>query len=220
MSTSANAASERVAVFASGASASGLQVSETVLPVNVFGTEQLFQAYAFQGEREEEQLLVLVHRRANAGNVVPIVRLHSGCVTGDIFQSMRCDCYQQLQACLKIVLDSPFGAVVYLPYHEGRGIGLFKKIQAYALQDQGADTVDANTALGAPVDARDYRLAARALAYLGLTHIRLLCNNPAKVEALTALNIRVVDRISLAGRPNRHNERYLMTKRTRMGHAI
>ncbi len=198
----------------------GYQVSETVLPVNVFGSEHVFRAYAFQGEHEEEQLLVLVHRRENAGNVVPIVRLHSGCVTGDIFQSMRCDCYQQLQACLKIVIGSPFGAIVYLPYHEGRGIGLFKKIQAYALQDDGADTVDANTAIGAPVDARDYGLAAKALTHLGLTHVRLLCNNPAKIDALTTLGIRVVDRITLASRPNRHNERYLMTKRTRMRHVV
>jgi GTP cyclohydrolase II len=205
---------------AGDAAGAGYQVSETVLPVNVFGSEHMFRAYAFQGEREEEQLLVLVHRRANAGNAVPIVRLHSGCVTGDIFHSMRCDCYQQLQACLKIVLDSPFGAVVYLPYHEGRGIGLFKKIQAYALQDDGADTVDANTAIGAPVDARDYGLAAKALAHLVLAHVRLLCNNPAKIDALKALGIRVVDRITLASRPNRHNERYLMTKRTRMRHVI
>lgn len=211
---------KRTAACEAEARATGLQISETVLPVNAFGSEHVFRAYAFQGEREEEQLIVLVHRRDDAGDALPIVRLHSGCVTGDIFQSLRCDCYQQLQACLKIIISSPFGAIVYLPYHEGRGIGLFKKIQAYALQDQGADTVDANTAIGVPVDARDYGLAARALTHLGLTHLRLLCNNPTKIEALTALGIRVVDRITLTGRPNRHNARYLMTKRTRMKHAI
>ncbi|HWK37800.1 MAG TPA: GTP cyclohydrolase II [Hyphomicrobium sp.] len=193
---------------------------ETVLPMEFGGAEFQFRAYAFQGQREEEQLLVLVHRRPNAGGMLPLVRLHSGCVTGDIFHSRRCDCYQQLQSSLEIVLASSFAAIVYLPYHEGRGIGLFKKIQTYALQEQGLDTVDANIAIGAPVDARDYRLAAQALIHLGLNEVRLLCNNPAKAKALASLGVRVVERISIIGSPNPHNERYLMTKRVRMGHSI
>lgn len=196
------------------------QVVETVLPIEFGGFEFQFRAHAFQGRREEEQLLVLVHRRAIASGALPIVRLHSGCVTGDIFHSRRCDCYQQLQSCLEIVLASSFGAIVYLPYHEGRGIGLFKKMQTYALQEQGLDTVDANIAIGAPVDARDYRLAVQALIHLGMNEVRLLCNNPAKAEALTSLGVRVVERISITGVPNPHNERYLMTKRMRMGHSI
>jgi len=196
------------------------QVVETVLPVEFGGAEFQFRAYAFQGQREEEQLLVLVHGRASAGGALPIVRLHSGCVTGDIFHSRRCDCYQQLQTCLEIVLASSLGAIVYLPYHEGRGIGLFKKVQTYALQEQGFDTVDANIAIGAPVDARDYRLAAQALVHLGLNEVRLLCNNPAKAKALTSLGVHVVERISITGSPNPHNERYLETKRVRMGHSI
>jgi len=216
-----NSAETRVAGKAAGtADAPEFQVVETTMPIEFGGAEFQLRAYAFQGRREEEQLLVLVHRRANAGGALPIVRLHSGCVTGDIFHSRRCDCCQQLQSCLEIVLASSLGAIVYLPYHEGRGIGLFKKMQTYALQEQGLDTVDANIAIGAPVDARDYRLAAQALTHLGLNEVRLLCNNPAKDKALTSLGVRVVERISITGTSNPHNERYLMTKRMRMGHSI
>ncbi|KWT71380.1 3,4-dihydroxy-2-butanone 4-phosphate synthase [Hyphomicrobium sulfonivorans] len=210
----------QVNVMASIADAPALEVVETALPIAVDGREQMFRAYAFQGAKEEEQLLVLVHGDASAGQALPLVRLHSGCVTGDIFHSMRCDCYEQLQASLKAVLESSHGAIVYMPYHEGRGIGLFKKMRAYALQERGVDTVDANTAIGAPVDARDFGLAAKALAYLGLNEIRLLCNNPAKVEALAGFGITIAERISVASKPNRHNERYLNTKRDRMGHQI
>lgn len=213
-------ASPTVAAFVSARKADEIEVVETALPVEVGGVERMFQAFAFEGAREDEQLLVLVHREANAEDVVPIVRVHSGCVTGDIFHSLRCDCYQQLQACLDIILDSPFGAVVYLPYQEGRGIGLFKKLQAYALQERGIDTVDANTAIGAPVDARDYDLAAHALAHLELTEIRLLTNNPAKEQALAARGIRVVERLPIVGDANKHNKRYLLTKRDRMGHDL
>ena len=148
------------------------------------------------------------------------MRIHSGCVTGDIFHSLRCDCYQQLQAALKVITDAPFGAIVYVPYHEGRGIGLFKKIQAYALQDQGLDTVEANISVGAPVDSRDYDLSARALIDLGMGEIKLLSNNPAKEQALKALGIRVAERVPIVVTPNKFNKRYLETKRARMAHKI
>ena len=151
---------------------------------------------------------------------VPIVRVHSGCVTGDIFHSLRCDCYQQLQAALKTISESPLGVIVYVPYHEGRGIGLFKKIQAYALQDQGLDTIEANIEVGAPIDSRDYALTARILSQLGMTEIKLLSNNPAKEQALKALGIRVVERLPIIMKPNPHNKRYLETKRRRMSHKI
>ena len=210
----------RMNVVVSMAGVPNLEVVETALPVAVDGEERMFRAFAFQGEHEEEQLLVLVHGQAGAGPELPLVRLHSGCVTGDIFHSMRCDCYEQLQISLRQILASPHGAIVYMPYHEGRGIGLFKKMRAYALQERGVDTVDANTAIGAPVDARDFVLAAQALAHLGLKEIRLLCNNPAKMEALSGLGIKIAERISVLSKPNPHNERYLATKRNRMGHQI
>ena len=194
---------------------------ETVLPIALDGRELTLEAHAYQGDRAEEQVLVLIHRATNvAKNELPVVRIHSGCVTGDIFHSLRCDCYQQLQAALKAITAAPLGAIVYVPYHEGRGIGLFKKIQAYALQDQGQDTIDANLSVGAPVDSRDYDLSARALIDLGMRDIKLLSNNPAKERALKAKGIRVVERMGIVVPPNKFNKRYLETKRARMDHEI
>ncbi|MEQ1651895.1 MAG: GTP cyclohydrolase II [Hyphomicrobium sp.] len=194
---------------------------ETVLPIAFEGRELTLEAHAFQGETAEEQVLVLIHRAPNAAkSTLPVVRIHSGCVTGDIFHSLRCDCYQQLQAALKVITASSFGAIVYVPYHEGRGIGLFKKIQAYALQDQGLDTIEANISVGAPVDSRDYELSARALIDLGMGEIKLLSNNPAKEQALKAKGIRVAERVPIVVPPNKFNKRYLETKRSRMAHKI
>jgi GTP cyclohydrolase II len=194
---------------------------KTILPIAFEGRELSLEAHAFQGDAEEEQVLVLIHRSAAATTeTIPVVRIHSGCVTGDIFHSLRCDCYQQLQAALKVVTDSQLGAIVYVPYHEGRGIGLFKKIQTYALQDQGLDTVEANISVGEPVDSRDYELSARALADLGMREIKLLSNNPAKEQALKGLGIRVVERLPIVVTPNKFNKRYLETKRSRMAHKI
>ena len=196
---------------------------ETILPIESRGRELMLEAHAYQGETEEEQVLVLVHRdqKGMNGSVpVPVVRVHSGCVTGDIFHSLRCDCYQQLQAALKVITEVAFGVIVYVPYHEGRGIGLFKKIQAYALQDQGLDTVEANIEVGAPIDSRDYALTARVLRDLGMSEIKLLSNNPAKEQALKAHGIRVVERLPIVVVPNKFNKRYLETKRARMAHKI
>lgn len=194
---------------------------KTVLPIAFEGRELSLETHAFQGDSAEEQVLVLIHRGPTASkDTLPAVRIHSGCVTGDIFHSLRCDCYQQLQAALKIITSSPLGAIVYVPYHEGRGIGLFKKIQAYALQDQGLDTVEANIRVGAPVDSRDYELSARALIDLGMSEIKLLSNNPAKEQALKALGIRVTERVPIVVAPNKFNKRYLETKRSRMAHKI
>ncbi len=194
---------------------------ETVLPIEFAGRELLFEAHAYQGDTPEEQVLALVHRGANVPEgTLPIVRVHSGCVTGDIFHSLRCDCYQQLQVALKVISESPLGAVVYVPYHEGRGIGLFKKIQAYALQDRGLDTVEANIRVGEPVDGRDYELTARVLRDLDMTEIKLLSNNPAKEQALKALGIGVAERVPIVVPPNKFNARYLETKRARMAHKL
>lgn len=194
---------------------------QTVLPIAFDGQELVLEAHAYQGEAAEEQALVLVHRDANAAaGEVPVVRVHSGCVTGDIFHSLRCDCYQQLQAALKVVTTAPLGVIVYVPYHEGRGIGLFKKIQAYALQDQGRDTIEANIEVGAPVDSRDYELTARILRDLAMPSIKLLSNNPAKEQSLKAHGIDVVERVPIVVPPNPHNKRYLDTKRHRMSHSL
>ncbi|MBK9078011.1 MAG: GTP cyclohydrolase II [Hyphomicrobium sp.] len=194
---------------------------ETVLPIALEGRELTLEAHAYQGDTTEEQVLVLIHRAPNvAKDEIPVVRIHSGCVTGDIFHSLRCDCYQQLQAALKVLTTAPYGAIVYVPYHEGRGIGLFKKIQAYALQDKGLDTVEANISVGAPVDSRDYDLSARVLVDLGMSEVKLLSNNPAKEQALKAKGIRIAERVPIVVPPNKFNKRYLETKRARMAHKI
>jgi GTP cyclohydrolase II/3,4-dihydroxy 2-butanone 4-phosphate synthase/GTP cyclohydrolase II len=195
--------------------------AQTILPIEFRGREVQLEARAYQGADPTCQALVLVHRQEmEPHNVVPIVRVHSGCVTGDIFHSLRCDCYPQLQAAIERIVTSPVGVLVYLPYQEGRGIGLVNKIRAYALQDQGYDTVDANVAIGAPIEARDYDLAAHILFDLGYPEIRLLTNNPAKVEALQSEGVEVVEQMPLIVKPSSHNTRYLKTKKERMAHKL
>src|SRR5215471_6470577 len=150
-------------------------------------------------------------------DTVPLVRLHSECLTGDVLGSLRCDCGQQLHAALEVIAEAASGVLLYLP-QEGRGIGLANKIRAYALQDRGLDTVDANLALGLPVDRRDYAAAAAILRSLGLNQVRLLTNNPLKSQALQRHGIEVVERVPLSIPPNPVNQRYLRTKADRMGH--
>jgi GTP cyclohydrolase II len=147
----------------------------------------------------------------------PLVRLHSECLTGDVLGSLKCDCGPQLQAAIAEIETSGWGILLYLR-QEGRGIGLINKLRAYALQDQGFDTVDANTRLGFAVDARNFRIAARMLALLGQRQIRLLTNNPQKVETLGAAGVEVIERVPHILPANPHNVRYLATKRDRTGH--
>lgn len=194
--------------------------AQTVLPIEFNGRELELEARAYQGNDPTAQAMALIHRIEGSTATVPVVRVHSGCVTGDIFHSLRCDCYQQLQAAMKRIIDEPLGVLIYLPYHEGRGIGLLNKIRAYALQDQGMDTVDANVEIGAPIDARDYDLAADILFDLGYPEIRLLTNNPAKVDALRVEGIKVVEQLSVVTKPSIYNKRYLETKRVRMAHKL
>lgn len=209
--------------------------AQTILPIEFKGRELLLEARAYQGKDPAMQAFVLIKRGdgaggsksnggnghgASSGHGIPLVRVHSGCVTGDIFHSLRCDCYAQLQAALDRIVNTELGVLLYLPYHEGRGIGLVNKIRAYALQDQGFDTVDANIEIGAPIDAREYGLAAEILFDLGFTEIKLLSNNPAKVEAMKAEGIKVVEQVSVVTPPHTYNKRYLETKKLRMAHKI
>ena len=149
-----------------------------------------------------------------------LVRMHSECLTGDVFGSQRCDCGAQLNASMAAIAAEGRGIVLYLRGHEGRGIGLLAKLRAYHLQDGGVDTVDANTALGLPVDAREYSAGAQMLADLGVTSIRLLTNNPAKVRGLAEFGLKVTGTVPLPVTPTPHNLRYLIAKRDRLGHLI
>ena len=151
----------------------------------------------------------------------PLVRMHSSCFTGDLVESLRCDCGDQLSMALKMIASEGRGALVYLP-QEGRGIGLARKIQAYALQEQGMDTVEANHALGFKADMRDYGIGIQILKDLGLKEIRLLTNNPKKTEAfnLRGFDLKVVDQVPIVCEPNPHNKAYLETKREKLGHQF
>jgi 3,4-dihydroxy 2-butanone 4-phosphate synthase/GTP cyclohydrolase II len=150
----------------------------------------------------------------------PLVRVHSECLTGDALGSLRCDCGSQLQEAIRLVSQSDGGAVIYMRGHEGRGIGLANKIRAYALQDKGSDTVEANEALGFPDDARDYAIAAQIIKALGISHLTLLTNNPRKVDALVRYGIDVTSRQPLVVTPNPFNSGYLNSKREKLGHVI
>lgn len=149
-----------------------------------------------------------------------LVRVHSECLTGDILGSMRCDCGAQLDAAMRAIDADGRGVILYLRGHEGRGIGLMHKLQAYQLQDAGADTVDANLELGLPADARDYGIGAQILADLGVRSMRLLSNNPAKRAGLEGYGLSIAERVPLVIEPNAHNARYLATKAERMGHDL
>ena len=147
------------------------------------------------------------------------MRLHSECLTGDALGSLKCDCGPQLHAAIRAIEENGWGILLYLR-QEGRGIGLINKLRAYALQDQGFDTVDANVRLGFAVDARDFGVAARMLALLGQDRVRLLTNNPLKVAGLEAAGVTVVERVPHQLPANPHNARYLATKRDRTGHQL
>jgi len=195
--------------------------AQTVLPMELKDGIHHLEARAYQGAAAEQQALVLINRgKGPEAGAVPLVRVHSGCVTGDVFHSLRCDCYLQLQAALERIVHTPNGVLIYLPYQEGRGIGLVDKIRAYAMQDRGADTVEANIQVGAPVDGREYGLAAHILKELDFNQVRLLTNNPVKIEALQNLGIEVIEREELVTPVNRYNRRYIETKRIRMAHEL
>lgn len=184
------------------------------LPVAASTTGEIV-AFRTPGDPREHIALILGQRDGS----VPVVRLHSECLTGDVLGSLKCDCGPQLHGALDRIADAQWGILLYLR-QEGRGIGLINKLRAYALQDQGFDTVDANVRLGFSVDARDFSIAAQMLKLLSVPAVRLLTNNPAKVARLQKEGIDVVERLPLAIAPNPYNARYLDTKRDRTGHKL
>ncbi len=177
-----------------------------------------FRAVAYRSDIDGSEHVALVAGDIGDGRDV-LVRVHSECLTGDVFGSHRCDCGPQLHAALRTVAEEGRGVVLYIKGHEGRGIGLLDKLRAYALQDQGRDTVDANTDLGLPVDARDYGTGAQILVDLGVRTMRLLTNNPAKRAGLEGYGLSIAERVPLVVPPNEYNATYLGTKASRMGHA-
>jgi 3,4-dihydroxy 2-butanone 4-phosphate synthase/GTP cyclohydrolase II len=194
------------------------RVAETRLPTR-FGD---FTAFGYRIAIDRSEHVALVYGDpATLGRHEPVLtRVHSECLTGDVFGSSRCDCGPQLDEAMERIVAEGRGIVVYLRGHEGRGIGLLAKLQAYQLQDGGRDTVDANLDLGLPADARHYGAATQILKDLGVRSVRLLTNNPAKTEGLESYGVRVAARIPLTPHPNDHNIAYLRTKRDRMGHDL
>ncbi|MEU3955830.1 bifunctional 3,4-dihydroxy-2-butanone-4-phosphate synthase/GTP cyclohydrolase II [Streptomyces achromogenes] len=189
--------------------------AETRLPTR-HGT---FTAYGYRSTVDGVEHVALVHGDLGDGRDV-LVRVHSECLTGDVFGSLRCDCGPQLDTALGRIQEEGRGVVVYLRGHEGRGIGLLSKLRAYELQEQGHDTLDANLELGLPADARDYGAGAQILADLGVREVRLMTNNPDKTDALRRHGIEVTGREPMPVQAGEHNLRYLRTKRDRMGHDL
>jgi 3,4-dihydroxy 2-butanone 4-phosphate synthase/GTP cyclohydrolase II len=179
----------------------------------------MFTALVYKAPDSPHEHLAMVMGNVQGQQDV-LVRVHSECLTGDTFGSLRCDCRQQLEASLAAVGREGRGVVVYLRGHEGRGIGLTHKLRAYALQDDGMDTVDANLSLGLQVDARDYTVGARILQDLGITSMRLLTNNPAKYRCIAEFGLQISEKVPLHTPPTRENHAYLMTKQSRMGHTL
>jgi GTP cyclohydrolase II len=193
-----------------------------------------FRIFGIEGRKPGEEAVAIQHgtvtstsngasnrssRAAAKSGKAPMVRVHSQCLTGDVFTSERCDCRAQLEFSLRKIAKEPSGVLLYLP-QEGRGIGLINKLKAYQLQDAGLDTVEANRQLGFADDARDYEFAAEALKALGIRDVRLLSNNPDKVAQLESAGIRVVERVPCRPRTSKHSASYLRTKKDKLGHLL
>ena len=178
-----------------------------------------FDCYVYESLLDGEQHVAFV-RGAVQGEDNVLVRVHSECLTGDIFGSLRCDCGEQLDASMSRIYDEGLGVLVYLRGHEGRGIGIGHKIRAYSLQDEGRDTVDANLDLGLPIDSREYGIGAQILVDLGITTMRYMTNNPAKYGGIEGFGLEITERVPLQSAPNPQNIEYLRTKRERMGHLL
>lgn len=189
------------------------RVTETRLPT-AYGP---FRAIGYLDSLGHEQVALVY---GDVTGTAPLTRLHSECLTGDVFASTRCDCGDQFAAAMRAVVAEGAGVIVYLRGHEGRGIGLLAKLEAMRLQEDGLDTVEANLALGLPVDARDYDVAAEILRDLGVGEVRLLSNNPEKLDSLRRNGITVKERVPILIAPNDDNLPYLRTKRERLDHLL
>lgn len=179
-----------------------------------------FRIYGFEGRYggAVEECVVLRMGRF-AGEDAPLVRIHSQCLTGDVFHSLRCDCRSQLELSLNLIAEEGRGLIIY-EHQEGRGIGLLNKLRAYELQDQGADTVEANEQLGFDADLRNYQMPADILRYFGVKQVRLLSNNPDKIRALERAGVEVVERIPCIVAAHESSQGYLQTKKQKMGHLL
>ena len=190
------------------------RVADALLPTE-FGE---FRIFGYRSLTSNEEFVALVRGELRR-NQPTLVRIHSQCLTGDVFGSTKCDCGQQLRTAMKMIEREGRGAIVY-QQQEGRGIGILNKIRAYALQDEGADTIEANEKLGLAVDLRCYEQCAEILRELGLTSVRLMSNNPDKLRALEEVGLKIVERVSLAIPPADAAKHYLRTKKERMGHLL
>lgn len=190
-------------------------VARAKLPTS-FG---VFTIFGVKGAGPQDEAVALLHGKIRGAKSAPLVRVHSQCLTGDVFHSLRCDCRSQLELALKKITSAPAGLLLYLP-QEGRGIGLLNKIRAYELQDGGMDTVQANESLGFAADTREYSFSAEALKALGVRQLRLLSNNPDKVQQLEDAGIKVVERVPCQPRMTKLTRRYLTTKKSKMGHLL
>lgn len=179
----------------------------------------LFDIHVFENQQKQEHVMLTVGLPTTDSSKIPLVRIHSECLTGDAFSSLKCDCGPQLNATMQMIQADGCGAILYLR-QEGRGIGLVNKIRAYALQDQGHDTLEANLMLGLPADARTYEMCKPMLVHVGVNRVRLITNNPNKISYLEGLGIEVVERVPLMVGLNPFNSDYLATKRDKMGHLL
>jgi len=180
-----------------------------------------FDIYGYVNELDKTEHVALIKGNPDDfKNQIPIVRMHSECLTGDIFHSLRCDCGDQLTSALELINEKGCGALVYIRSHEGRGIGLLNKLKAYSLQDKGQDTVQANVSLGFAPDLRDYGVGAQILLDLGVNKFKLITNNPRKIVGLEGYGLEIVERVALPVERNKYNEKYLDTKREKMHHLI
>jgi len=192
--------------------------AEVVIPTKDFGQPRVI---AYSVAHEDQEPLAIVWGEPSAAEVPPLVRMHSSCFTGDLLDSLRCDCGDQLRMAMEMIYREGTGAVVYLP-QEGRGIGLMAKLKAYKLQDEGLDTVEANHKLGFKADQRDFMVGAQILKDLGLSRIRVLTNNPKKTESAVyhGLDLQIVEQVPIIAPPEKHREKYLATKRDKLGHLL